>query len=78
MRTWGAAITHRHGTTLRQNSTARRVSNCKSFWTPNSGDKLLYGGACMHGPHAVPFFGWARRCRDTEPTLDLTNLVQRR
>ena len=31
---------------------------CKSFSTATSGDKLLYSGVCMHGPHNDPFFEW--------------------
>jgi hypothetical protein len=31
---------------------------CKSFSTAASGDKLLYSGVCMHGPHNDPFFAW--------------------
>jgi hypothetical protein len=31
---------------------------CKSFSTAASGDKLLYSGVCMHGPHNDPFFEW--------------------
>jgi hypothetical protein len=31
---------------------------CKSFSTATSGDKLLYSGVCMRGPHNDPFFAW--------------------
>jgi hypothetical protein len=57
-RTWVAAVTHRHGTALGQTFNGSPGFNCKSFSTPASGDKLLYSGACMRGPHNVPFFGW--------------------
>lgn len=58
MRTWVAAVTHRHGTMLGQTFNGPPGFMCKSFSTANSGDKLLYAGACMHGPRNVPFFGW--------------------
>jgi hypothetical protein len=31
---------------------------CRSFSVPYAGDKLLYSGACMRGPHNDPFFEW--------------------
>jgi hypothetical protein len=31
---------------------------CHSFSVAYSGDKLLYSGACMRGPHNDPFFEW--------------------
>jgi hypothetical protein len=31
---------------------------CESFSTAASGDKLLYSGVCMKGPHNDPFFEW--------------------
>jgi hypothetical protein len=31
---------------------------CQSFSTAASGDKLLYSGVCMKGPHNHPFFEW--------------------
>ena len=34
---------------------------CKSFSTAASGDKLLYSGVCMHGPHNDPFFARGRK-----------------
>ncbi len=31
---------------------------CQSFSVSASGDKLLYSGVCMKGPHNHPFFEW--------------------
>jgi hypothetical protein len=58
VRAWVAAVTHRRGTMLGQTFSGPPGFKCKSFSTANSGDKLLYAGACMHGPHNIPFFGW--------------------
>ncbi len=35
-----------------------RGYRCLSFATADSGDKLLYSGACMQPPHNDPFFEW--------------------
>jgi hypothetical protein len=52
-----AALTHRPG--LEFGSFAGRSGfKCKSFSTAASGDKLLYSGVCMRGPHNDPFFEW--------------------
>ena len=46
----------------KQNASARITGpagyTCRSFSVPYSGDKLLYSGACMRGPHNDPFFEW--------------------
>jgi hypothetical protein len=58
VRSWVAAVTLRRGTMLGQTFNGPPGFKCKSFSTANSGDKLLYAGACMRSPHNVPFFGW--------------------
>jgi hypothetical protein len=46
----------------KQNGNARITGpagyRCRSFSVAYSGDKLLYSGACMRGPHNDPFFEW--------------------
>jgi hypothetical protein len=46
----------------KQNGSARITGpagyRCRSFSVAYSGDKLLYSGVCMRGPHNDPFFEW--------------------
>ena len=58
-RRWVIAATHQHGKTFGQSFSGPLGFKCQSFSTAGSGDKLLYQGTCTHGPHNVPFFGWA-------------------
>jgi hypothetical protein len=51
------ALTHRPGLEF-GSFTGQSGFKCKSFSTASSGDKLLYAGVCMRGPHNDPFFTW--------------------
>lgn len=51
------AFTHRAGLEFGA-FTGPSGFKCKSFSTASSGDKLLYAGVCMRGPHNDPFFSW--------------------
>jgi hypothetical protein len=55
-RTWVTKSTHQQDTGQIKGPPG---FTCRSFSTPASGDKLLYSGVCMHGPHNIPFFEWA-------------------
>jgi hypothetical protein len=55
-RTWVTKFTHQQDTGQIKGPPG---FTCRSFSTPASGDKLLYSGVCMHGPHNIPFFEWA-------------------
>jgi hypothetical protein len=52
------AFTHKPGIQLGAAFKGPSGFLCKSFSTATSGDKLLYSGVCMRGPHNDPFFEW--------------------
>jgi hypothetical protein len=58
-RPWAVRFTHQTAGVTGQAFKGPAGFTCRSFATSTSGDKLLYSGVCMKGPHNHPFFEWA-------------------
>ena len=57
-RPWAAKLTHQTAGATGQTFKGPSGFKCQSFSVSSSGDKLLYSGVCMKGPHNHPFFEW--------------------
>jgi hypothetical protein len=57
-RPWAMKLTHRTADDADTPFKGPSGFTCRSFSTSASGDKLLYAGVCMKGPHNHPFFEW--------------------
>ncbi len=57
-RPWAAKLTHQTAAAAGATFKGPSGFSCRSFSTSASGDKLLYAGVCMKGPHNHPFFEW--------------------
>jgi hypothetical protein len=58
-RPWAVTFTHQTAGATGRAFKGPAGFTCRSFATSASGDKLLYSGVCMKGPHNHPFFEWA-------------------
>jgi hypothetical protein len=58
-RPWAVKFTHQTAGATGKSFKGPSGFTCHSFCTTSSGDKLLYSGVCMKGPHNHPFFEWA-------------------
>jgi hypothetical protein len=58
-RPWAVTFTHQVAGVTGKAFKGPSGFTCRSFSTTSSGDKLLYAGVCMKGPHNHPFFEWA-------------------
>jgi hypothetical protein len=57
-RPWAVKFTHQTAGATGKAFKGPSGFTCRSFSTTASGDKLLYSGVCMKGPHNHPFFEW--------------------
>ena len=57
-RPWAMKFTHQTAGPTGKPFKGPSGFRCQSFSTTSSGDKLLYSGVCMKGPHNHPFFEW--------------------
>ena len=57
-RPWAVKLTHRTAGATGKPFKGPSGFTCRSFSTTSSGDRLLYAGVCMKGPHNNPFFEW--------------------
>ena len=57
-RPWAVKFTHQTAGATGKSFKGPSGFKCQSFSTTSSGDKLLYSGVCMKGPHNHPFFEW--------------------
>jgi hypothetical protein len=57
-RPWAMKLTHVTADTSGKAFKGPSGFTCRSFSVASSGDKLLYSGVCMKGPHNHPFFEW--------------------
>jgi hypothetical protein len=57
-RPWAVKLTHQTAGATGKSFKGPSGFTCRSFSTTSSGDKLLYSGVCMKGPHNDPFFEW--------------------
>jgi hypothetical protein len=57
-RPWAVKFTHQTAGATGKAFKGPSGFTCRSFSTIASGDKLLYSGVCMKGPHNHPFFEW--------------------
>ena len=58
-RSWVVTFTHQTNRATGAVTKGPGGFSCRSLSTASSGDKLLYSGVCMKGPHNTPFFEWA-------------------
>jgi len=57
-RPWVVTFTHQTAGATGKTFKGPSGFTCRSFSTSSSGDKLVYSGVCMKGPHNHPFFEW--------------------
>ena len=57
-RPWVVKFTHQTAGATGKTFKGPSGFTCRSFSTSSSGDKLVYSGVCMKGPHNHPFFEW--------------------